>query len=290
MIAAALMRHEWLALAVAVPIGVVCAVLSVFVVLRRMAFIGQGVSHAGFGGIALAVLLGHWIPAFNDPLLRNVTTGVFCIGTALAMGFYARRKHVSEDSAIGIGLVGAMAVGAALLAVRTQLLGDYRYAPSWESLLFGSILSVTTTDVITAYVLAAVVLGVVLLLYKELISFTYDETMARVEGLPVRMLYVLLLVLLSVTIVLALRAVGFLLVSALLIVPAGAANLLSRRFNYVMAISVLIGLLGTVGGLLVNLLVLDFLPAGAMIVLALVAVFTATFALTALFRGRRRGG
>jgi len=288
MMALTLLPYEWAALAVAVPIGAVCAVLSVFVVLRRMAFIGQGVSHAGFGGIALAVLLGHWIEAFNHSLLRNTTTGVFCVATALAIGLYARRKRVSEDSAIGIALVVSMALGAVLLAVRVYVLGDHRWVPSWESLMFGSILSVSTADVITAYVLAVGVLGVVAGLYKELISFTYDEAMARIEGLPVRALYVLLLVLLSVTIVLALRAVGFLLVSALLIIPAATANLLSRRFNRVMALSLLVGLGGTVGGLLISLLVVPELPAGATIVLTLFAAFSVAFALSSLAVGVRR--
>ena len=285
----ALLPYELTALAVAIPIGVACAVLSVFVVLRRMAFIGQGVSHAGFGGIALAVLLGHWIEAFNQPLPRYAVTGAFCVAAALGMGLYARGKRVSEDSAIGIGLVVAMALGAVFLAIRVHVLHDERWVPSWDALLWGSLLGVSAADVATAYVLAVVVLAVVFGLYKELVSFTYDEAMARVEGLPVRALHVLLLVLLSVTIVLALRAVGFLLVSALLILPAAAANLLSRRFNRVMAWSVAVGLIGTVGGLLISLTLLPDLPTGAAIVLTLWVVFTVVFAVNSLATaGKRR--
>ena len=281
-----LLPSDWRALAVAVPIGAACAVLSVFVVLRRMAFIGQGVSHAGFGGIALAVLLGHWWEAFNQPLLRNAVTAGFCVATALAIGLYARRKAVSEDAAIGILLVASMALGSIFLAVRVHVLRDTRWTPSWDALLFGSIMNADRADLYTAWVLAWGVLAVVALLYKELVSFTYDETMARVEGLPVRTLYVLLLVLLSVTIVLALRAVGFLLVSALLIIPAATAGMLSRRFNTVMGLSVVVGLLGSVGGLLLNLLVLPQLPGGAMIVMTLFALFTLVFLARSLVRRR----
>lgn len=282
----ALLEFEVRALAVAVPIGAVCAVLSVFVVLRRMAFIGQGVSHAGFGGISLAVLLGHWIAAFNSTPVQFATTAVFCVLSALAMGLYARRRRVSEDSAIGVLLVVTMALGLVFRDIRVSVLHDTSYLPSWESLLFGSILSVNATDLAISYALAGVVLLTVLLLYKELVSFTYDETMARVEGLPVRGLYVLLLVLLSATIVLALRAVGFLMVSALLIVPAATANMISRRFNRVMGISLLVGLAGTVGGLALNLFVLRDLPAGGVIVLTLFALFSAVFGLTSLRRRR----
>ncbi len=286
---------EWLdgidfrlrALAVALPIALICSVLSVFVVLRRMAFIGQGVSHAGFGGISLAVLLGHWFEAFNRPLVRNGVTAAFCIATALAIGLYSRRRRVTEDSAIGILLVAAMALGAVFLSIRVYVLGDTSYVPSWESLLFGSLLVVHGLDLLTAYILAVVVLGTVALLYKELVSFTYDETMARVEGLPTRALYVLLLVLLSVTIVVALRAVGFLMVSALLILPAATANLLSRNFNHVMALSLVAGVVGVMGGLGLNLTVLADLPAGATIVLTLFALFTLAFAATGLARRRQ---
>lgn len=276
----ALAGWEARALAVAVPIGLACSVLSVFVVLRRMAFIGQGVSHAGFGGIALAALLGHWWAAFEQPLARNAVITVFCTAAGLAIGLYARRGRVSEDSAIGILLVATMALGAALIAVRVFVLGDQRWTPDWANMMFGSIVSVEPADIYTAWLLAAVVLGAVGLLYKELVSFTYDQTMARVEGLPVRFLYVLLLILLSVTIVLALRAVGFLLVSALLILPAATANLLSRRFGAVMALSVVAGLGGAVGGLWINLRLLPDLPAGATIVLAMFAVFTVAFVLS----------
>lgn len=278
------------AVLVAVPIGAACAMLSVFVVLRRMAFIGQGVSHAGFGGIALSALLGHWFATFDTMPARNGVTALFCIATALAIGFYARRRHVTEDTAIGILLVTTMGLGAALLNVRIFVLGDTRYQPSWESLLFGSILTVDAADVLIAYGLAILVLAAVGLLYKEFVSFAYDETMARVEGLPVRALYVLLLVLLSVTIVLALWAVGFLLVSALLIVPAATANLLSRRFNTVMLLSLLVGLLGMVGGLALNLYVrgLDLLPPGAVIVLTFFALFSTVFTITGLATLARR--
>lgn len=284
----ALADWELRALAVALPIGLACAVLSVFVVLRRMAFIGQGVSHAGFGGIALAALLGHWWAVFEQPLMRNVVITVFCTAAGLAIGLYARRGRVSEDSAIGILLVATMALGAALIAVRVYVLGDQRWTPDWANMMFGSIVSVAPADVATAWALAAGVLAAVGLLYKELVSFTYDETMARVEGLPVRLLYVLLLVLLSVTIVLALRAVGFLLVSALLILPAATANLLSRRFHAVMALSIVVGLGGAVGGLWINLRLLPDLPAGATIVLTMFALFTLAFVLTGLGRKVRR--
>jgi zinc transport system permease protein len=276
--------YRYAALAVAVPIAAVCAVLSVFVVLRRMAFIGQGVSHAGFGGIALAILLAHWWPVFETPLVRYATVALFCVAAALAMGLYSRAGKVSEDAAIGILLVATMALGAVLFNVRIYVLADTRWQPSWESLLFGSIFSADAADLAAAYGLALVVLGTVGLLYKELVSFTYDPVMARIEGLPVKALHALLLVLLSLTVVLALRAVGFLMVSALLILPAATANLLSRRFGAVMALSLVVCLAGTIGGLLLNLFLVPSLPPGAVIVLTLFAIFSLTFFATGVIR------
>src|SRR5271156_3149630 len=83
-------------------IGATCAVLSVYVVLRRMALIAEGGSHAGFGGIAIAVLIGYYVQALDNPAARQIITGLFCLATALLMGYVTRKKRVSEDSAIGI--------------------------------------------------------------------------------------------------------------------------------------------------------------------------------------------
>lgn len=283
----ALHAYEWQAIAAGAAVALTCATLSIFVVLRRMAFIGQGVSHAGFGGVATAALLAHWAPALNQPVWRDAVTLAFCMVAALAMGYYGRRKRVGSDAAIGILLVATMALGAVLVSVRVHVLSDYSYRVDWDRLMFGDILAVTRADVVIAAALAGAVLTTVLLLGKELVSFAYDEAMARIEGLPTRALHALLLVLLSVTIVLALKAVGFLLVSALLIIPGATANLISRRFVRVVVWSLAVGLGGTLGGLGLSLRVLDRLPTGATIALTLFAIFAATFAATGLARRGR---
>ena len=105
-------------------IGAMCALISVYVVLRRMALISEGVSHAAFGGISAALLLGYWFPSMDGPLAWEIVAGIFCLATALLIGWVSRKKRVTEDSAIGIFLVTSIAIGQVLLRIRKSLGGQ----------------------------------------------------------------------------------------------------------------------------------------------------------------------
>lgn len=225
------------AVVASILIGTVTAVIGVYVVLRGLAFIGAGIAHASFGGVALGFLLG------VNPLLSAV---VFCLGTAWAIAWTSRRAEVREDTAIGIFFAGTMALGILFIG----LMGEYNV--DLFGYLFGSVLSVTREDLWLSGALGVVVLVVVGLFFKELLFITFDPEMAQVSGVPAQGLYMLLLSVIALTVVLAIKVVGIILVSAMIVIPAAAAYQLTEDFRVMMALAVVIGNLSAVAGLLLS--------------------------------------
>lgn len=244
-----------------------CALLSVFVVLKRMAFVGQGVSHAAFGGVALAVLLGF------PPSLGAL---IFAVATGIGIGVVSRNRQVAEDSTIGIFLSTAMALGLIFLGMKEGSTADlFGY-------LFGSILTILPSDIPMMLALGGGVFVLLLLFIKELYFYVFDEEMARVSGLPVDALYFGLLVVLAVTVVVSIKLMGAILVTALLILPGATARLWTSNIVRLMFGATALGVLGVVIGLLGSYL-LDLSP-GATVVLLLFLVFVVSLLAT---RGRR---
>jgi zinc transport system permease protein len=249
------------------------SVLSFFVVLRRISFIGVGISHSALGGVALGLALG------VDPTL---STSVFCAGIALLIGFVSRKGHVREDAAIGITFSGTMALGIAIIAASGA------YATSLFSYLFGSILSITRNDIYVIAVYCGVILLIVGALFKHLLHASFDEDVARVSGVPVGLLHYLLLVLIALAIVASIKLVGIVLVSALLVLPTATAGLISRTYRKMLALSVTTAIIALVAGLVLSY---GFdLPSGATIVLCSCLVFFVCFAVTRLRRRKRDTG
>jgi zinc transport system permease protein len=237
-------------------VGLGCAVLAFFVVLRRMAFVGVGISHAALGGVAIGVLLG------VDPVLAALA---FSVGVAWLIGAVAGRGRLSEETAIGIFFPTAMAFGVALMA------GTPEYRQDLLGYLFGNILLVRDVDLALAGVLVGLALLTIIFLFKELLFVSVDEETARASGLPATALRYLLLTLLAVTIVSAIKVVGIVLVSAFLVIPAATAQLVAPSMRAMMILSVGFALISVIGGLWVAW-VLD-LPSGAAIVLLSAALF-----------------
>jgi ABC-type Mn2+/Zn2+ transport system permease subunit len=254
------------ALIAGLAMAVACAVLSVFVVYKRMAFIGQGISHAAFGGVGAAMLLQVYLPALETPLLRDAVIAVFCVATALLIGRFSRGRQVSEDSAIGICLVAAMALGMLLLDLR-QGMG---YTPSFHSILFGSILHIPRAAVWVACLEAAVVVTLVVAFFKELVFFACDEEAAEAFGVPTGAIYYGLLVCIAVTIVVAMRLLGVILCSALLVLPGTIAGLWSHRIGHVTWIAALAAAVCVTAGLFLAI-ASGTLSTGPLIVLTLCA-------------------
>ena len=276
----------------AAAVGLVCSLLSVMVVLKRMAFIGQGISHAGFGGIGTATLLGLTGSATAWAWRQDLVVLAFCLATAVVIGLLSRRRRVEADAAIGILLAATMAWGIIAQNLRFVLndwpayrawAGPLEYAPSWEAILFGSILNVGSHGMWAAIVMGVIVLGVGALKFRQLVAFAFDETVSRTLGIRTTLLYFTLLVMLAIVVVVSIRLLGLILVSALLIMPGAAAMLISRRLSSVLVIAAATGVIGTLGGLVVSLEV-GRLSTGACIVMVLFVLFLIAYALSPLRR------
>ena len=272
-----LAEYDWVrqAFVGAAAVAVVCSLLSVLVVLKRMAFIGQGISHAGFGGYGLALLLG------AAGLGQQSIVLAFCLAAALGIGYLVRSRRVETDTAIGILLVAGMAFGVLMINLwqhlqhspwYRQTFGAAGFTISWESLLFGSTWTVGSDGMVIALIMAAVVIAVGALLFKELLMFAFDETNSAAFGVPTGWMYYLSIMLLALVVVVSMRLVGFVLVSAMLVLPGATALQMSRRLSAVLALSVAVGLIGTLGGLVLNI-ELPTLSPGACIVMLLCVMF-----------------
>jgi ABC-type Mn2+/Zn2+ transport system permease subunit len=221
-----------------------------------MSFIGSGIAHSAFGGVALGYLLG----------VNPVGVAIpFSVATALAIGWVAKKGRVSEDTSIGIFFVSTMALGILLIGLKAG------YNVDLFGYLFGSILSVTLSDLLLILILGVCVAGTVLLLFKEFFFLSFDEEMAAVHGLPVRSLYFLLLALIAITIVVSIKIVGIVLVSAVLVIPAAAAFQLTSRFRLMIVLSVIIGIVSSLAGLFLSYLF--NLASGATMVLTAAVLF-----------------
>jgi manganese/iron transport system permease protein len=257
------------ALVASALVGVACAVVGSFVVLKGMSFIGDAVSHAAFPGIVIAYMLGL-------PIIFG--GAIAAIGTALGIGALTRRSGLRADSIIGVLFAGMFALGVALFSSIPNYVGDL------FAFLFGDVLGISVSDMIALSVLVIALLLVIRALWKELLFATFDPLGAGAAGLPVRRLDDLLLILIAVTIVISLQAVGIVLVVAMITTPAATAQLLVKRFSQMIGVAALIGVTAAVAGLYLSY-ALD-LASGAAIVLFETTLFLIVLLVTTM-RGRR---
>ena len=259
-------------------------VLSVFVVTKRLAFVGQGVSHAAFGGFGLAVFLGLSAGTLGFYGVVLASCVVAALGIAgIGSGRFGAR--VDDDSAIGIVLVTAMSIGSLLVYVRSRQ-PDPGIIPSWEEFLFGSVLFVSGSEVLMAWGVCAVVCGVVWMMRRRALLWAMDEEGARALGVRTGLVRAVVLTLLAVAIVVSMRLVGVVLATALLILPGAIALRASERLRVVVVVSIASAVMGTVGGLWLSL-ERDFLP-GPSVVLVLVGMLAAIAGLRGVWPERTR--
>ena len=253
------------ALVASALVGVACAVVGAFVVLKGMSFVGDAVSHSAFPGVVLAYLLGL-------PIILG--GAVAAIGTALGIGALTRRSGLRADAVIGVLFAGMFALGVALFSSIPNYVGDFFH------FLFGDVLGISFADLISLAVLASLLLLIVWVLWKELLFATFDPLGAGAAGLPVRRLDDLLLILIAVTIVVSLQAVGIVLVVAMITTPAATAQLLVKRFGQMIALAALIGVTSSLVGLYVSY-ALD-IASGASIVLTETFAFLVALLITSI--------
>ena len=251
----------------AILIGIVCAVMGTFVVLKGLAFIGDAVSHAAFPGLVIAFMFG--LPLYLGGAVASV-------GTALAIGFVSRRGKLRFDTTVGVLFAGTFALGIVLFSTIKNYVADLL------GYLLGNVLGIGIGDLVQVAVLGVVVLAVVIVIRKELLFATFDPLGAAASGLPVGALEYLLLALLGVTIVVSIQAVGIVMVVAMLVTPAATAQLLVVRFERLMLLAAGLATVAAVSGLYLSFYA--NLASGASIVL-----IETVFFLVALLFGPRSG-
>lgn len=213
-------------LVVATIAGALCGLLGVFVVLRGMSYIGHGLSHAVFGGAAASAVIG--INFF-------IGAGIWGIISGVLIARVARRRVLGADAAIGVVTTASFALGLALMNRYGQA------SKSIEAVLFGSVLGVKVADIVAVALVAVFALFVIVLWYRKLLFSTFDPDVAQVSGVHVSVVEMVLLSLLSLTILVTMRVIGTLLISALLVIPAAAARMTTNSFSKLLWISPVIG-------------------------------------------------
>jgi ABC-type Mn2+/Zn2+ transport system permease subunit len=266
----------------AVALALACALLSVIVVLRRWAFIGEGISHSGFGGAGTAWLLMLMIPALDRAWVPYASVVIFCIATAIAIGAISRGKGVHADAAIGIFLVASLAWGFLAQQIYTQV--RHGAVPSlFENLLFGQLDVLSSQYTRAAIIVCLAVVLIIVLLWKEIISYSFDPLLAATSGVRAGFIHFLLMTLIAIVIVIGMRVAGSVLVTALLVLPGATALLISRKIGFVLTAAIVVAMIGAIGGMLVNLS-WHFLPAGPAIVLIMFGEFVLTYGATRLIQ------
>lgn len=253
------MTHDFMvrALVMSAGIGAVCAIFSCFLILKGWALMGDAVSHAVLPGIAGAYVLGLPMAA------GAFAAGLFC---ATAIGFIKNRSRVKEDAVMGIVFSGMFALGLVML---TLIQTDVHLL----HVLFGDVLGITARDMMEAGLIAAVVSGLILIKRRDILLYCFDPAHTHVMGMNVRLMRIGLMVLLALTIVAALKAVGVILVVAMLIAPGAVGFLCTRRFDHMMLVAVGVAVASCVAGTYLSYY-LDAATAPLIVLIQAVVFFT----------------
>ena len=225
-------------LVIAVLVGIICSVVGSYLMVQRLALLGDAISHSVLPGLAIAFMIG-----------ADIFVGAFIAGvlSTLVITLIRTRSPIKEDAAMGIVFSAFFALGITLITIVQK---DNKI--DLNHFLFGNILGVTAEEVRNTAIISAVVVTVVILLYKELLFYTFDPLGAQAAGLPVNLLNFGLMVLIALTIVASLTAVGVILVLALLITPGATAYLLVKRLNQMMILGAAIGIAASISGMYIS--------------------------------------
>ncbi|MBE9180405.1 metal ABC transporter permease [Oculatella sp. LEGE 06141] len=244
-------------LIVAVLVGLICAVVGSYLMVQRLALLGDAISHSVLPGLAIAFMIG-----------ANIFVGAFIAGvlSTMAIAWIRTRSPIKEDAAMGIVFSACFALGITLI---TLIQRDNKI--DLNHFLFGNILGVSVAEVWQTALISLLVLVVVKLLYKELLFYTFDPVGAQAAGLPTNLLNFGLMVLIALTIVASMKSVGVILVLALLITPGATAYLLVNRLHQVMLLGAAIGIIASTSGMYLSYFY--NLPSGPAIVLVVSGLF-----------------
>jgi len=244
------------ALYAAILVSIVAGIIGTYITSRRLVFLSGGITHASFGGIGIAYYMG------INPIIGAV---IFSILSAFGIEALSHRKNIREDSAIGILWAFGMAVGIIFIFLTPG------YAPNLLSFLFGSILTVTNTDLLYLAILNVVVILFFTIFYRSILYFAFDAEFARTQKMPVRFLNYILITFIAIAIVLSIRIVGIILLISLFTIPPATANTFTHHFGRLIFWSILLSFLGSFIGLMLSYSI--NIPSGASIVVVLVVMF-----------------
>ncbi len=253
-----LLQYEFFrnALSGVVLLSIASAIIGTYIVSRRLVAISGGITHACFGGLGLGYFLG------ISPL---VTAAIFAVGSSLGGQWMAERHRVREDSAIAVIWALGMAVGTIFIFLTPG------YVPELNSFLFGNIITITRSDLLSFAVYTVVLAGFMAASYRRVVICAFDPDFARVRRLPVTFVTTVMTILVAVCIVLTIRLVGVMLLMSMFTLPQMTAECFARRFGRIMVVSAAVSLFCSVGGLLLST-VID-VPCSALIVLVMAALY-----------------
>jgi len=260
------------ALLAGVLVSIACGVIGTYVVIKRIVFISGGIAHAAYGGIGLGYFFN-----FN-PVFGAI---FFSLVSAFGMGMVQRKTRQRADTIIGVMWAIGMAIGIIFID-KTQ-----GYKADLMSYLFGSILTVPTSDLIIMLVLNLIIVSLVWLFYKELQAISFDETFAAIENVPVNTLYLILLAMIALTVVMLMRVVGLIMVIALLTIPSAISGLFVKDIKKMMALSSVLGVCFTTVGLFLSYF--WNLTSGATIILVSGVAYLLALGVRSLMRQSAKG-
>lgn len=238
--------------------SIACGLVGTYIVTRRLVFISGGLTHASFGGIGLGLYTG------ISPIL---SAALFAVLSAFGVEWLSKRKDMREDSAIAVFWTLGMALGIMFTFLSPG------FAPDLSAYLFGNILTITASDIVLLGVLSVVLVVFFGLYLRPIVSIAFDREFARSQGLPVEFFEYALMLFIALTIVACLRMVGIVLVISLLTIPQMTANLFSHRFHRIIWLSIGIGYLSCLGGLLLSFYL--NVPSGASIIFFSILIYAA---------------
>ena len=248
----------------AVLVGIVCAAVGSYLIVQRLALLGDAISHSVLPGLAIAFMIG-----------ADIFVGAFIAGvlSTIIITWIRARSQIKEDAAMGIVFSAFFALGVTLITISQK---DNKI--DLNHFLFGNILSVTNEEVRNTAIITTIVLLIVILLYKELMFYTFDPIGAQASGLPTNLLNFGLMILIALTIVASLKSVGVILVLAMLITPGATAYLLVTRLHHMMILGAAIGVISSISGMYLSYFF--NLPSGPAIVLVTFTFFMLAFLLS----------
>jgi ABC-type Mn2+/Zn2+ transport system permease subunit len=247
--------------------GGLCGLVGSFVVLRRMSYIGHGLSHAVFGGAVVSYVMG-----WNF----YVGAGLWGFVSALLINWTARRRQIGGDAAIGIVTTASFAVGVAIISKAR------RFTKNFDAALFGNVLGVEPEDVFVVVGVTVLVAILIFLAYRQLLFMTFDPEVAPLYGVPNRAVDVLLSLILAATVIASMQILGVTMIAAIIVVPAVTARLLTDSFARMLALATVLGTVSGMAGMLLSYY-LD-VASGATVVLTAAAVFLVALTASSLLR------